>query len=168
MDKNNTTLEDSLKWFVLVIKSNREKQVAETLKKHGFEIYCPVNKEIRQWSDRKKKVEVPIFQNYLFVRLKEADRDAVFITSHIKKYLYWLGKPAIVRNVEIEVIRKWMSDTTICNVTSSHLQKGKLITIEKGAFKDKEAIIQEVRKNELKLVLNGLGVVLLAKIKDVA
>lgn len=168
MENNNTTLKDSLKWFVLVIKTNREKQVAEVLEKHGFEIYCPVKKEIRQWSDRKKKVEVPIFQNYLFVRLKEADRDTVFITSYIKKYLYWLGKPAVVRDEEIETIRKWMSDTSILNITSSHLQKGKLITIEKGAFKDKEATIQEVRKNELKLVLNGLGIVLLAKIKDVA
>ena len=161
-------LANSFKWFVLVIKTNREKQVAEVLEKHGFEIYCPVKKEIRQWSDRKKKVEVPIFQNYLFVRLKEADRDTVFITSYVKKYLYWLGKPAVVRDEEIETIRKWMSDTSILNVTPSHLQKGKLITIEKGAFKDKEATIQEVRKNELKLVLNGLGIVLLAKIKDVA
>tara|TARA_R110000868_G_scaffold403465_1_gene680784 strand:+ start:206 stop:712 length:507 start_codon:yes stop_codon:yes gene_type:complete len=168
MENNNTTLKDSLNWFVLVIKTNREKQVAEVLEKHGFEIYCPVKKEIRQWSDRKKKVEVPIFQNYLFVRLKEADRDTVFITSYIKNYLYWLGKPAIVRDVEIEIIRKWMSDDTICSVKSSHLQKGKLITIEKGAFKNKEATIQEVRKNELKLVLNGLGIVLLAKIRDVA
>jgi len=161
-------LANSFKWFVLVIKTNREKQVAEVLEKHGFEIYCPVKKEIRQWSDRKKKVDVPIFQNYLFVRLKEADRDTVFIISYIKKYLYWLGKPAVVRDEEIEIIRKWMSDTSILNVTPSHLQKGKLITIEKGAFKDKEATIQEVRKNELKLVLNGLGIVLLAKIKDVA
>ena len=161
-------LANSLNWFVLVIKTNREKQVAEILENHGFEIYCPVKKEIRQWSDRKKKVEVPIFQNYLFVRLKEADRDTVFITPYIKKYLYWLGKPAVVRDEEIETIRKWMSDTSILNVTPSHLQKGKLITIEKGAFKDKEATIQEVRKNELKLVLNGLGIVLLAKIKDVA
>ena len=168
MENNNTTLKDSLKWFVLVIKTNREKQVAEILDNHGFEIYCPVKKEIRQWSDRKKKVEVPIFQNYLFVRLKEADRDTVFITSYVKKYLYWLGKPAVVRDEEIETIRKWMSDTSILNVTPSHLQKGKLITIEKGAFKDNEATIQEVRKNELKLVLNGLGIVLLAKIKDVA
>lgn len=168
MENNNTTLKESLKWFVLVIKTNREKQVAEVLEKHGFEIYCPVKKEIRQWSDRKKKVDVPIFQNYLFVRLKEADRDTVFITSYVKKYLFWLGKPAVVRDEEIEIIRKWMSDTSILNVTPSHLQKGKLITIEKGAFKDKEATIQEVRKNELKLVLNGLGIVLLAKIKDVA
>ena len=168
MENYNTILKDSLKWFVLVIKTNREKQVAEILEKHGFEIYCPVKKEIRQWSDRKKKVDVPVFQNYLFVRLKEADRDTVFITSYIKKYLYWLGKPAVVRDEEIETIRKWMSDTSILNVTPSRLQKGKLITIEKGAFKDKEATIQEVRKNELKLVLNGLGIVLLAKIKDVA
>ncbi|WP_405410919.1 UpxY family transcription antiterminator [Maribacter sp. Asnod1-A12] len=168
MHENNKILVDSLKWFVLVIKRNHEKQVAKILENHGFEIYCPLKKEIRQWSDRKKTVEVPIFQNYIFVRIKESNRDTVFLTSHIKKYLYWLGKPAIVRDVEIEVIRRWMTDDSVCNVTASHLQKGKLIKIEKGAFKDKEATIQEVRKNELKLVLNGLGIVLLAKIRDVA
>jgi transcriptional antiterminator RfaH len=168
MEENNKTLIGSLQWFVLVIKTNREKQVAEVLEKHGFEIYCPLKKEIRQWSDRKKVLEVPVFQNYLFVRLKESDRDTVFITSHVQKYLYWLGKPAIVRDVEIAVIKEWMTNDNICNIKSSHLQKGKVITIEKGAFKDKEATIHEVRKNELKLVLNGLGIVLLAKIKDVA
>lgn len=168
MQESNLTLTNSLKWFVLIVKTKRELQVAEILERHGFETYCPVKKEIRQWSDRKKVLEVPIIQNYLFVRLKESDRDTVFVTSHIKKYLYWLGKPAIVRDVEIDVIKEWMANDSICNIKSSHLQKGKVITIEKGAFKDKEATIHEVRKNELKLVLNGLGIVLLAKIRDVA
>lgn len=168
MEKNKTTFVDSLKWFVLVVKTNREKQVFNILEEHRFEVYCPVKTETRQWSDRKKKVEVPLFQNYLFIRIKESERDTVFITSHIKKYLFWLGKPAIVRDAEIEVIRKWMSDSTIYNVKSSQIQKGKLITIERGAFKNKKATIQEVRKNELKLVLNGLGIVLLAQIRDVA
>ncbi|MEP2238145.1 MAG: UpxY family transcription antiterminator [Maribacter sp.] len=168
MQESNITLTNLPKWFVLVVKTKREKQVAEILERHGFDIYCPLKKEIRQWSDRKKTIEIPIFDNYVFVRLKESERDTVFITSHIKKYMYWLGKPAIVRDVEIDVIKEWMTDDTICNVKSSQLQKGKLITIEKGAFKNKEATIQQVRKNELKLVLNGLGIVLLAKIRDVA
>lgn len=168
MKNGNVILTNSFHWFVLIIKPQKEKKVAQILEKHGFEVYCPVKTEIRQWSDRKKKVEVPLFQNYLFIRIKESERDTVFITSHIKKYLFWLGKPAIVRDAEIEVIRKWMSDSTIYNVKSSQMQKGKLITIERGAFKNKKATIQEVRKNELKLVLNGLGIVLLAQIRDVA
>ncbi|MEP2278090.1 UpxY family transcription antiterminator [Maribacter sp.] len=168
MQQNNVTHINSLKWFVLVVKTKREKQVAEILERHGFEIYCPVKKETRQWSDRKKTIEVPVFNNYIFVRLKESERDTVFISSYIKKYMYWLGRPAVVRDVEIEVIRDWMANDSIFNLKSSQLQKGKLITIEKGAFKNKEATIQEVRKNELKLVLNGLGIVLLAKIKEVA
>ncbi len=168
MQESNVALTNQPKWFVLIVKTNKELQVAELLGRHGFEIYCPAKKEVRQWSDRKKIIEVPIFQNYLFVRLKESDRDTVFISSHIKKYLYWLGKAAIVRDVEIAIIKEWVSNDNISNIKPSHLQKGKLITIEKGAFKDKKATVQEVRKNELKLVLNGLGIVLLAKIKDVA
>ena len=168
MQESKVTLTNSPKWFVLVVKAKRELQVAEILERHGFEIYCPVKKEIRQWSDRKKVIIVPIFQNYLFVRLKVSERDTIYITSYITQYLYWLGKAAIVRDVEIAVIKEWMANDNICNVKSSHLQKGKVITIEKGAFKDKEATIHEVRKNELKLVLNGLGIVLLAKIRDVA
>lgn len=168
MHQSNATHINSLKWFVLVVKAKREKQVAEILERHNFEIYCPVKKEVRQWSDRKKTIEVPVFDNYVFVRLKESERDSVFITSYIKKYMYWLGKPAVVRDVEIDVIKEWMANESICTVKSSQLQKGKLITIEKGAFKNKKAIIQQVRRNELKLVLNGLGIVLSAKIRDVA
>ncbi len=155
-------------WFVLIVKNRYEKKVAEQLRLLGIEVFCPLKKEIRQWSDRKKTVEVPLFMNYVFVRLPESQRDQVFTVPGIIKYLYWLGKPAMAHAFEIETIRNWLADDNIVSMDLNTFKPGKVITIEKGPLKDKIGTIQQVRKNELRLVLHDLGVVVLAKIRDVA
>jgi transcriptional antiterminator RfaH len=61
----------SKNWFVFYTKSRQEKKVNDLLLRHGFEPYLPLQKVLRQWSDRKKKVEVPLFNSYIFVRVEE-------------------------------------------------------------------------------------------------
>ena len=67
-----------MNWYVLYTKSRNEKLVAERLKEIGIETYCPVLKKVKQWSDRKKVVEEPLFKSYVFVRLEEHNRKDVF------------------------------------------------------------------------------------------
>jgi transcription antitermination factor NusG len=55
------------KWLVFYTKSRNEKSAYKNLKKFGFEPYLPLQKVLRQWSDRKKKVELPLFNSYIFV-----------------------------------------------------------------------------------------------------
>ena len=92
-----------MNWYVVYTKPKWEKKVAEQLTQRGIECYCPIVTEVRQWSDRKKKVEVPLFNSYVFVRLAEVDRNLVFQSSGVVRYLFWLAKPAIVRDEEISV-----------------------------------------------------------------
>lgn len=159
---------ESHSWFVLIVKTGQEKKVAEGLTNLGIEVFCPFKKEIRQWSDRKKVVEVPLFMDYLFVRLQETQRSQVFLIPGIIKYLFWLGKPATVRAIEIKTIKEWLADDTIVSLELNSLKPGKVITIEKGLLKNKTATIRQVRKNELQLVLHDLGFVILARTKSVA
>lgn len=144
-------------WYVLYTKPKAEKKVAETLETVDIETYCPVVTQVRQWSDRKKKISVPLFKSYVFVRLKEKERYKVFDIPGVIRYLYWLGKPAVVRDVEIDTIKDWLRPGAVEEVAVEHLRPGDRITISSGALKDEEAIIKEIGPKRVRLVLLKLG-----------
>ena len=137
------------------------------LQKMQIEVYCPLIKEVRQWSDRKKTIENVLFKSYVFVRLTDRERHRVFGVPGVVRYLFWLGKPAIVRDEEIQTIEKWLNDDDIADISLSKLIPGDELYIKNGILKDQKAIIQKVGKKRIRLVIPGLGVVLNARIKDV-
>ena len=144
-------------WFVLYTQPRSEKKVVDRLEKLGLTVYCPMTLQVRQWSDRKKKVEVPLFNSYVFVHLPEANRNLVFEVPGIVRYLFWLGEPAVVRDEEIKTLQNWLStDFTALEVTA--LKPGDIITLKNGAFKNQQATIKTISKNKMQLVLNSLGV----------
>ena len=152
-----------MNWYVVYTKPKWEKKVAEQLTQRGIECYCPLIIQVRQWSDRKKKIEIPLFNSYVFVRLAEADRNLVFQSSGVVRYLFWLGKPAIVRDEEINAIKKWLSTPDQYEISVSSLQVGDKVVLESGPFKSQEALVQQVNKNDYILVLESMGFVLRMK-----
>ena len=160
-----TNKKKMMNWYVVYTKPKWEKKVAEQLQKRGIECYCPLITRIKQWSDRKKKVEVPLFNSYVFVQLAESDRNSVFDTVGVVRYLFWLGKPAIIRNDEIEVIKKWLNTSDAIDVSVSSYQVGDSIQLESGPFSAQTATIQEMTNTHYVLVLESLGCVLKMKIQ---
>lgn len=156
---------EKMNWYVVYTKPKWEKKVAEQLIQRGIDCYCPLVTQIKQWSDRKKKVEVPLFNSYIFVRLAEKDRNLVFQSSGVVRYLFWLGKPAIVRDEEIDAIQKWLSSPDQYEIAVTSIQVGDRLVLESGPFKSQEAIVQEVNKNNYVLVLESMGCVLKVKMK---
>lgn len=156
-----------MNWYVLYVKSRHEKQVSERLQRLDVEVFCPLVKETKQWSDRKKTVETPLFKSYVFVRLAPKDRQIVFEVPGVVRYLFWLGKPAIARDEEIDVIKMWLQDDRIGEIEITQMVPGQEIVIEKGLFKDKRAVVKEVGKKRLRLVLKDLGIMVNAKISEV-
>jgi transcription antitermination factor NusG len=154
-----------MSWYVVYTKPKWEKKVAEKLSQAGIECYCPLITQIKQWSDRKKKVEVPLFNSYVFVQLEEINRNSVFDIPGVVRYLFWLGKPAIVRDEEINIIKKSLDDTNISEVSVSSIQVGDRIKLESGVFSNQNAIVQEVSKTHYIMVLESLGCVLKIKYK---
>lgn len=144
-------------WFALYTESRHEKKVAEKLTKLGIEVYCPLVTQIKQWSDRKKKVEVPLIPSYVFVKLEEIERNKVFQVSGVVRYLYWLGSPAIVKEEEINLLKKWLSGTTVSSFEVKGIEVGEPYTIQSGPFIGQEGIVSKVDKNYLALVLPELG-----------
>src|SRR5690242_2529438 len=99
-----------LKWYAVHTRQRWEKKVASLLEKKGIEQYCPLNKVLRQWSDRKKTVLEPLFTSYVFIRVAEADHLKVKQTEGVLSLVHWLGKPAVIKEEEIEVIRQFLTE----------------------------------------------------------
>jgi transcriptional antiterminator RfaH len=154
-----------MNWYVVYTKPKWEKKVAEKLTQAGIECYCPLITQIKQWSDRKKKVEVPLFNSYVFVQLEEIDRNTVFQVPGVVRYLFWLGKPAIVRDEEISIIKKSLNDSNVSDISVSAMKVGDRIKLDSGAFTNQDAIVQEVSNTHYILVLESLGCVLKIKYK---
>lgn len=152
-----------MNWYVVYTKPKWEKRVAEQLNRLGINCYCPTTIKVRQWSDRKKKVEVPLFNHYIFVQLSEKDRNMVFLSPGVIRYLFWLGKHAIVKDEEINTIKKWLNSGNSMDISVVEYNVGATIKVNSGPFIDQKAIIQEITNTHYVLVLESLGCVLKMK-----
>jgi transcriptional antiterminator RfaH len=145
-------------WFVLYTKSRREKMVANALQKKGIEVYCPLMKKQRQWSDRAKIVEVPLFKSYCFVNLREEERSLVFGVSGVVRYLFWLKKPAIVKQAEIDIIKDMLNDFDHSSIEVVSLAVADRIRIDSGAFIDHEAEVVSTQGQKIIAKIDSLGI----------
>jgi len=142
-------------WKVIYVKPRTEKKVEASLLKMGILAYCPVVTEIHQWSDRKKKVQVPLLKSYVFVQPDERNLNAVFQVGQVVRYLFWLGKPAVVRDDEIKTMQDWLiSKNTEARV--ERIQPGDKIDIKTGPFKGAKGLVKEISKNRIQLILLDL------------
>jgi len=143
-------------WYVLYTKPRNEKKAALDLEKMGVTVYCPLVTEIHHWSDRKKKVEVPLIKSYIFVQIEEKNREIVFQAPGIVRYIFWLHKPAIVREQDIDTLKEWLSG----EITEAHverLQQGDRMLIPSGPLQGKEGVVEQINKNRIQLLMPDLG-----------
>lgn len=153
-----------MNWYVVYTKPKWEKKVAEQLNRFGIHCYCPLIKKVQQYSDRKKKVELPLFNHYVFVQLAEKDRNSVFLSPGVVRYLFWLGKHAIVKDEEIDIIKKWLTEDNE-DISLVQYNVGEKIKVNSGPFLNQNAIIKEVTNSHYVLVLESLGCILKIKHK---
>ncbi len=144
-------------WLVIYTKPRNEKKVAERLQENGFEVYCPLVTTIRQWSDRKKKVKVPLINSYLFIKIPAHRRDEVLQDPGVVRFIFWLGKPAEVREEEIEAIKDILDYGSDIQVSNDEFKKGQLVKIAEGTFKGLDGEVLDVNKNIIVLYIQQLG-----------
>ncbi len=144
-------------WFVIYTKSRNEKKVAELLQKNGVEVFCPLVKLKKNWSDRTKIVETPLFNSYVFVNLSEKDRNVVFNVPGVIRYLFWLKKPAIARDSEIESLKNVLHET-MDSFTIENYQIGDTVKISEGVFKGLDGVIEKQSNNKLHVILENVGI----------
>nr|WP_315198931.1 UpxY family transcription antiterminator [uncultured Flavobacterium sp.] len=154
-----------MNWYVVYTKPKWEKKVAERLNEIGITAYCPLMTKLSQWSDRKKKIQVPMFNSYIFVQIDEKQRNVIFEVPGAIRYLFWLGKPAIVKEKEIQIIQDWLNEPNAFEVIVDKWQKGDKIVLESGPFLAQSAIVQDIQPNHYVLILESLGCILKVKKK---
>ena len=123
----------------------------------GLEVYCPLNKVRRKWSDRYKVVEEPLFKSYVFVRIKEEDQVVVRNIHGVVNFVFFQGKPAIVRDREIELIRKFLKEYQDIRVSPVTLTKGAKVRVNSGVLMDSEGIVVDVKNKIAAVLLETLG-----------
>ena len=93
-------------WRVLYTNPRAEMKVTQRLEGIGVEVYCPVRMEIRQRSDRKKKIWVPLLPSMVFVNIEEREKNKVFDVQGVVRYLHWLGQPVKVSADEVLTLKE--------------------------------------------------------------
>ena len=102
--------EKNLNWFVIKTRSRAEDKVFQRINALGMHAYLPLQKTIRQWSDRKKKIEIPLIPSTLFVETDLKSLNQIYTIPGFYSILKFLGKPALVRQDEINNLKLLLQD----------------------------------------------------------
>ncbi len=152
-------------WYVLYTKSRCEKKIADLLSKRNVENYCPLNRVYRQWSDRKKMVTEPLFNSYVFIHACEEELNAIKkLSNNIVNVVYWLGKPAIIKNEEIEQIRYFLNEYSNVTIEKQPVRMNEMVRIIKGPFRNLEGTVAAIKNNMVVLSLPSLGYKMMAEV----
>lgn len=150
------------KWYVVYTRPRWEKKVASFLLAKGIEHYCPLNKVLRQWTDRKKLLLEPLFKGYLFVKLEDAVKWDIKNVDGIINFVYWLGKPAHVKETEIVTIRKFLQEFSSVEVTEQDMQVNARVVVRQGVLMNYQGIIIEIKGGRATVNINSMGLELSA------
>ncbi len=147
-------LSENRNWFVIQTKPRNEKKVEKQIIEKGVEVFLPLITSIRYWSDRKKKIQVPMFSGYLFVHASEDERVlAIRNTIGALRYLFYEKRPARLMENEIESIKLSLKAPERVKVDYSSFNQGDMVMITSGVFKGMKGLVTEIRGN-YKLTVN--------------
>jgi len=146
-------------WFVIYTKPNAEKKFAERLEKAGFEVYLPLYKELKQWSDRKKMIQKPLISSVVFVHCSEAQLRDIYPIAGFSRVLRYLGKVAIVKTQEILNLQILLQEGSLPDLTLQDISPGKAVEVVYGPFKGIIGSTQQVLNNlRIRIEIENLGV----------
>ena len=143
-------------WYTIFTRPRTEKKVASQVEELGAESFLPVHKVIKQWSDRKKRMEVPLFPNYVFVRTHEKALHSLFTIKHLVKFVSIERRPVVVREKEIDTIKLILNEDTELS-SCENFQEGRKVRILRGHLAGLEGVIvKQNSKTRLIIKIEGL------------
>lgn len=159
------TTDTKKQWYALYTRARWEKKVADVLEKRRVEVYCPVNKVQRQWADRKKVILEPLFTSYVFICVSAPELSQIKSTDGVLNVVHWLNKPAVIRQEEIDTIKKFLTEYDYVTLEKATVNLNDHVRITNGPLMMWEGNVVEVRTNTVKLTLPSLGYELVAEIR---
>jgi len=154
--------DENINWYAVYTKPRWEKKVASLLAEKDIIHYCPLNKTLRQWSDRKKTVMEPLFKGYVFVQVAESKKWNLMNINGIVNYVHWLGKPAIIKDDEIETIRKFLNEFESVDIDEGILPGKSIVRVKQGVLMDYKGMVLEVISNKARVLIESMGIQLSA------
>jgi transcription antitermination factor NusG len=146
--------ESSKKWFVLFTKPKNELKVTERLTRIGVQVYTPTKIEVRQWSDRKKKVTIPLLPSMVLVQLQEKEVALVFDVPGAVRFLFEHGKRASVSNEEVLSMKSYLQ-----TVDAQELKTLEVGDVVKVPLLEQEAVLLSVKGKKCLAQLQKLGAI---------
>ena len=155
-------------WYVIYTRSNYEKKIYNELKMN-FKVYLPLKKTLKQWSDRKKEVEEPLYKSYVFIYLKNAiEQQKSLYVKGVNSYVNISGKPAMVTDKEIEIIKLFTGDFSNIELASYEIKVGEKRKINFGPFTGYDCfIINYDGKDKVMVSIDSLKSCISAEINKV-
>ena len=111
-----------------------------------------------------KTIEEPLFKSYVFVKISEEERTQVRMTNGVVNFVYWNGKPAIIKDKEIQVIKRFLDEFENVEAVKIELSEGDHVQVVAGPMMDKEGKVLEVKNKMAKVCIDSLGYMLIAYI----
>jgi transcription antitermination factor NusG len=152
-------------WLAVYTKPRWEKKVDAALLRKGVESWAPVQKVERQWSDRKKIIEDPLFKSYVFVHITEEERLSVLQTDGVLNFIHYLGKPAVIRDEEIKLIKSYLleKEATITVEGLQMFRENDKVVITHGVFMDNEGTVLRTGSKKIYVKLESLQQVMVVE-----
>jgi len=120
-------------WYAIRVKSRSEKKVFFDLEEQKIEAYLPMQRKLRQWSDRKKWVEMPLISGYVFVYISRKEYESVLKIYNVVSYIYFEGKAAIIRGEDINLLKRMLGQVEVgIEITAEQFRPGQKVEIVAG------------------------------------
>jgi transcription antitermination factor NusG len=152
-------------WYAVYTRARWEKKVADLLTRKDIENYCPLNRVKKQWADRKKMVLEPLFTSYVFVKVAEKEHVQLKKTDGVINLVYWLGKPAVIREVEIDTIHRFLGEHQNIKLEKTPVNINDMVRVISGPLLEHEGQVVAVKSKTIKIILPSLGYMMSAEIE---
>jgi len=156
-----------LKWRILYVRARFEKKIEKQLLDMGIKTFLPLREVLRQWTDRRKKVVVPLFPSYIFVHVNERQRIKTLDVFGTVKYVQFSGKLAEVRPDIIESIRIAVDGPARLNVVSTQLKPGASVKVMYGPLAGMRGNLVEYRgSKKVAIILESIQQALVVEVSS--
>lgn len=152
-------------WYAVYTRPKCEKKVADLLARKKIETYCPLITVSKQWSDRKKSVQEPLFNSYVFVHINNQEQIPIKQTTGIINFVYWMGQPAVIKEEEIDTIKDFLIQYDNVKLERANVSNNDKVRITSGPLKHMEGDVIEIKYKTVKIYLPSLGYQLVADIE---
>ncbi|MES2891567.1 MAG: transcription termination/antitermination NusG family protein [Bacteroidota bacterium] len=149
-------------WYILYTKAGLEKKVANTLSRKNIVNYFPIK---RLWNGRRKLVTEPLFSSYVFVQMEDSKLQQVRGVDGVINFAYWLGKPALVHEEEIDIMKRFLNEYSSIKVEKIPFNVNGSVRVIGSPVLEQKGQVISLKNNTVKIVLPSIGYILIAELE---